>query len=86
MSVKNLVYNRGMDLMCLDYQQAAENREMVRLKQNIEGYLFIEALVRSWPRKKPLPEWLYGHLPVVNGQEAKELYRYGVYEINENNA
>ena len=68
-----------IDLLCSDYKAAARNRRMVRLKQNIEGYLFIEALVRSWPRKKPLPEWLYGHIPSVSKTEVRGLY--GFHEI-----
>jgi hypothetical protein len=54
---------------------------MVKLKQNISGYLFIEALIRGWPHKKPLPEWLYGYIPSVSGTEAKELY--GFHEVKE---
>ena len=52
---------------------------MVSLKENISGYLFIEALVRSWPRGKPLPEELYGTLPTVGKHEARELY--GFHEV-----
>ena len=62
-----------IDLMCDDYKSAARNRKMVRLKHNIEGYLFIEALVQSWPYRKLLPENLYGYLPSVGKQEAREL-------------
>lgn len=58
-----------IDLLCDDYSRAKANRRMVRLKQNISGYLFIEALVRNWPRKKPLPEWLWGTLPSVDKNE-----------------
>ena len=65
--------------MCSNYKRAAENRRMVRLKQNILGYLFIEALLRSWPRKKPLPEWLWGSLPSVSKHERL----YGFHEVNE---
>ncbi len=72
-----------IDLLCSDYAAAACNRRMVRLKQNIDGYLWIENLVRTWPRKKPLPMWLYGRLPSVGKQEARELYQYGIYEIKE---
>jgi hypothetical protein len=52
---------------------------MVRLKQNIEGYLFIEALVRSWPRNKRLPDALLGTLPSIGKHEARELN--GFHEI-----
>ena len=70
-----------IDLLCSDYKAAARNRRMIKLKQNIEGYLFIEALVRNWPRKKPLPEWLYGHIPSVSKTEAKNLY--GFHKVEE---
>ncbi len=66
-----------IDCGCDDFPAAARNRRMVRLKQNIDGYLFIEALVRSWPLNKPLPEQYYGYLPIVGKQE--ELY--GFHEV-----
>ena len=69
-----------IDLLCEDYKAAAHNRRMVRLKRNIEGYLFIEALVRSWPRSKPLPEELWGTLPSIGKHEARELN--GFHEVN----
>ncbi len=68
-----------IDLLCSDYKAAADNRKMVRLKQNIEGYLFIEALVRGWPRKKPLPERLFGYVPLVGKNENL----YGFHEVKE---
>lgn len=68
-----------IDFMCDDYEKAAQNRVRVWLKQNIEGYLFIENLVRNWPHKKPLPEYLCGHLPVVGKHEGGELW--GFHEV-----
>ena len=68
-----------IDLMCLDYKAAARNRRMVRLKQNIEGYLYIEQLVRNWPRGKPLPEQLIGRIPSLGQHEMP----YGMHEVNE---
>ena len=70
-----------VDLLCADYVAAARNRRMVRLKQNITGYLWIEAIVRNCPRSKPLPEWLYHELPQIGKREAKELHKYGIYEV-----
>ncbi len=67
--------------MCENYKRATENRRMVKLKQNISGYLFIEALVRGWPHNKPLPEWLWGRLPTVGKYEARELN--GFHEVEE---
>uniref|UniRef100_A0A6M3LTJ9 Uncharacterized protein n=1 Tax=viral metagenome TaxID=1070528 RepID=A0A6M3LTJ9_9ZZZZ len=58
-----------MNLLCDNYQRAADNREMVRLKQNIEGYLYIEQLVRNWPRSVPLPEQLMGRIPTLSKHE-----------------
>ena len=63
-------------MLCDDYSRARINRQMVRLKHNISGYLFIEALVQSWPRSKPLPEWLWGTLPLVGKNEARELHGF----------
>ncbi len=68
-----------IDLLCEDYSRAKANRRMVKLGGNIQGYLFIEALVRSWPHKKPLPEWLWGTLPTVGKHEARELN--GFHEV-----
>ena len=69
-----------IDLMCLDYVAAARNRRMVRLKQNIEGYLFIEDKVRNWPRGKRLPDALLGTLPSIGKHEARELN--GFHEVD----
>jgi hypothetical protein len=52
---------------------------MVRLKQNIERYLFIEQLVRNWPRNKRLPDALLGTLPSIGKHEARELN--GFHEV-----
>ena len=68
-----------IDLLCDDYSKAKANRRMVRLKQNIEGYLFIEQLVRSWPRNKRLPDALLGTLPSIGKHEARELN--GFHEV-----
>lgn len=72
-----------MDLLCDDYVRASGNRTMVGLKQNIEGYLYIEQLVRSWPRNKLLPERLLGNLPTLGNNESRNLYNYGMHEVNE---
>jgi len=68
---------RIIDLMCSDYIRARDNREMVRLKENTEGYLFIESLVRSWPRNKRLPDRFYGQIPTVSKSENL----YGFHEV-----
>ena len=67
-----------MSILCPDFNRAADNRQMVRLKQNIEGYLFIEALIRNWPRGKPLPEQLIGRVPTLGKHESM----YGMPRIN----
>jgi len=69
-----------IDLLCDDYSKAKANRRMVKLKQNIEGYLFIEQLVRSWPRNKRLPDALLGTLPSIGKHEARELN--GFHEVD----
>jgi len=68
-----------MNLLCSDFKRAADNREMVRLKQNISGYLDIEKMVRNWPRGKPLPEQLIGRIPTLGKHESM----YGMHEVNE---
>ncbi len=68
-----------IDLLCEDYSVAKRNRRMVELKENIEGYLFIEALIKRWPRKKPLPERLWGYIPSVSKNERL----YGFHEVKE---
>lgn len=65
--------------MCIDLKAAARNRKMVAEKRNIIGYQYIEAMVRAWPRNKPLPEQLYGILPVVGKGENL----YGFHEVEE---
>ena len=69
-----------MNLLCDNYIRARDNRQMVRLKQNIEGYLYIEQLVRSWPRNKRLPDKLLGTLPSIGKHEARELN--GFHEVD----
>ena len=68
-----------MSILCPDFRRAADNRDMVRLKQNIEGYLFIENMVRNWPRSKPLPERLIGRVPTLGKHESM----FGMHEVNE---
>ena len=66
--------NMKIDLMCENYRAAAINRRMVKEGLNIEGYLFIEALVRNWPHKKRLPEWLLGTIPSISKHEARNMH------------
>jgi hypothetical protein len=72
----------SMGLLCMDYERAATNRDMVRLKQNITGYLEIEQMARNWPRKKLLPEQLLGHLPSISDHESRTLGEYGIHEVD----
>ncbi len=66
--------------MCIDYGRAYRNREMVKYKRNIAGYVFIENVLRGWPIRIPLPSWIpQGELPVVGKEEA---LRYGMHEID----
>lgn len=69
--------------MCSDYGRAAENRRMVRLKQNVDGYIYIETLVKNWPYKMPLPAWLYHELPRAG--KGERLYGFHKVRINEEN-
>ena len=72
-----------IDLMCSDYKAAARNRRMVKLKQNIEAYLWIESVIRGWPHRKRLPYWVpQGDIPIIDKGEIQELHKYGIYEIN----
>jgi hypothetical protein len=68
-----------MSILCPDFRRAADNRQMVRLKQNIKGYLEIEEKVRNWPRNKPLPEQLIGRVTTLGKHENM----YGMHEVNE---
>jgi len=72
--------NKNMDrwyFMCTDLEAAKRNRKMVAEKRNIIGYQFIETFVKAWPRNKPLPEQLYGSLPIVGKGENL----YGFHEV-----
>ena len=68
-----------MSILCPDFRRASDNRDMVRLKQNIEGYLYIENMIRNWPRGKPLPEQLIGRVPTLGKHESM----FGMHEVNE---
>jgi len=70
-----------IDLLCSDYEKAKRNRRMVKLKQNISAYLYIESLVKGWPRNKPLPSYLLGTLPHIGKKEERELR--GFHEVKE---
>ena len=63
--------------MCPDLRAAARNRQMVANKRNVIGYQIIEAIVKSYPRNKPLPEQLYGNIPSVGKHENL----YGFHEV-----
>ena len=65
--------------MCTNLSAAARNRRMVAENKNIIGYLFAEALVKSWPHNKLLPEYLLGTLPIVGKNEQRELH--GFHEV-----
>ncbi len=68
--------------MCVDLEAAARNRKMVAEKRNIFGYQYIEAVVKAWPRNKPLPAWIpMGKLPVINKSE--RINDYGIYIIED---
>ena len=70
--------------MCTDLEAAARNRKMIAEKRNIVGYQFIEAVVKSWPRNKPLPEWIpLGKLPSIDKSERGNMKSYGIYEIRD---
>ena len=45
--------------MCMDLKAAAENRERIKQKRNIEYYIWIENLVKAWPHDKPLPNVIH---------------------------
>ncbi len=71
-----------IDLMCESYKRAAANRQTIRLKQNISGYLEIEAIVRSWPYKKPLPNWItQGNLPKIGNTSNRAMHQGGFHEV-----
>ena len=70
--------------MCIDLEAAARNRRMVAEKRNISGYEIIEAVVKAWPRNKPLPEWIpVGKLPKIDKSEKGKMNQYGIYEIGD---
>ncbi len=59
--------------MCLDYKRADINRRMVYLKQNISGYLEVEAFLKAHPRQNPLPSWIpQGNLIIVSKREISD--------------
>ena len=62
----------------VDYERAAQNREMVKHNRYSTGYEEVAAILKSWPRKRPLPYWVpQGELPQIGKHE--ELY--GMHEI-----
>jgi len=63
--------------MCTNLSAAARNRRMVAENKNIIVYLFIEALVKRWPRNKRLPDQFYGQIPSVSKGENL----YGFHEV-----
>ena len=79
------IWCQCIDAGCNDFERAARNRKMIANKENILGYLWIEAIVRAWPRNKLLPGWLStGEFPTVNKHERNSLNQYGIYAIGDN--
>ena len=57
-----------VDVGCPDFWAAARNREMVKHRRNIIGYLMVEAVLKGWPMLKRLPDWMpRGTLPKIGG-------------------
>ena len=74
------------DVGCDDFGNAARNRERVRKGENTAAYQISEAVVKAWPRNKPLPLWIpQGDLPQIgkSREELQELSDFG-YHIIEN--
>lgn len=70
------------DVGCDDFDSAERNRGMVARKENISGYIQIEAIVKAWPSRKPLPYWIpQGDLPQVG--KGENIHRYGMHEVND---
>ena len=68
--------------MCSSYSAAARNRIMVRLKQNVVGYQMVEAVLRGWPTRKPLPLWIpQGNLRKVGNVSDFALDQAGSHEV-----
>ena len=84
-----MCYNRGVriiDCGCDDLAAAARNRRRIKSGENLTWWLWYEAVVKSWPLRKPLPFWLpQGELPKVGKHEAKELREHGIYELDNYN-
>lgn len=61
------------DLLCLDYESAQRNRKMVKEKLNIEAYVYIENLVKGWPRRQKFPDvvWSNSGPKLYPGSESK---------------
>jgi len=72
-----------IDIGCSDFGAAARNRQRIKSGENLLWWLWYEAVVKSWPYRKPLPFWLpQGNLPKVGKQEAKTLHQHGIYEVD----
>ena len=70
-------------MLCMDYKAATVNRRMVRLKLNIEGYLFIETFVRNCPKNRHLPDRFYGSLPSIGNIKGKALHQFGFHDTRD---
>ncbi len=75
---------RILDIGCPDFAAASRNREMVENHENAAGYQLVEAVLRGWPSRKPLPNWIpQGKLPTIGKHEAREIEAYGMHELEE---
>ena len=52
------VYYTCLDIGCDDLERAEQNRRMVANKDNVAGYLQIEAAVGRTPLGQALPKWI----------------------------
>ena len=65
--------------MCEDYTKAKENRERQFDPQYLVWWHQYESWLKSYPRKKRLPDWAIGNVPSIGKHEARELN--GFHEI-----
>jgi hypothetical protein len=73
-----------IDLLCEDYERAAQNRQRIKDGYAVAYWLWYEAMVRRYSYSYLLPEDLpQGELIYLSKRDAKHLKKHGYHSTSE---
>lgn len=77
------IWYKSVDVGCSDFGAARKSRERQKDKHYLIWWYWYEAFIKSYPRNRLLPEWAIGKLPSVDKSERENIWRHGIYEIED---